>query len=124
MTDISSTKHIYFIRHGEGYHNAALDWSIFDAHLTEKGIGQATAVQPPEGLQLIISSPMTRAIQTTFHIWQHKYPCSVRISHLHSERWSYQCDEGRPKSALLQDFPFLSAWEGWNELPEEWTPTQ
>jgi hypothetical protein len=48
----------------------------------------------------------------------------VALLRLHSERWSAPCDEGLPKSKLVQAFPFVAAWEGFNELPENWTPTR
>ena len=50
--------------------------------------------------------------------------CRTVLSALHSERWSAPCDQGRPKSELAAQFPFVASWEGFDGLPEEWTPTQ
>lgn len=82
-------KKIYFIRHGEGYHNVAqrewrakADWDgktepytldqdpagkFEDPLLTPKGEGQAKDLQPraaPLAPQLLVVSPMRRAMQT------------------------------------------------------------
>lgn len=114
---------IHLIRHGEGHHNAGPDWSIYDAELTDLGRRQARAVKPPN-VQCIISSPMTRAIQTTQEIWKNDFPCPVMISPLHSERFCYPCDGGRPKDHIEAQFPAVKNWQGWDQLPLHWTPNE
>jgi broad specificity phosphatase PhoE len=75
-------KHVYLIRHGESTANAATridDWQneppgFRDARLSEKGLGQAAALQSKvEGLdlELVVVSPMTRAIQTACLAFEH-----------------------------------------------------
>ncbi|CAN0042125.1 unnamed protein product, partial [Phaeothamnion confervicola] len=65
---------VYFIRHGQslantvwGEGNAKFDPSLRDSPLTEKGKSQARRLQNVVGgldVQLIISSPLTRTLQT------------------------------------------------------------
>lgn len=112
---------VHLIRHGEGHHNATKNWKLEDPYLTDLGKKQARSVKSPEGIELIISSPLTRAIQTTQEIWGAKPPCPVQISSLHSERVCDHCDEGREKSILAGEFPFLKTWIGWDVLPNKWT---
>ena len=59
---------VYFVRHGEGHHNANDLYSHPDFELTEKGMGQARAAAERVKhlpIELIISSPYKRTMQTT-----------------------------------------------------------
>eukprot|EP00892_Ulva_mutabilis_P003495 jgi/Ulvmu1/1517/UM011_0247.1 len=71
-----STKVVHFIRHGNGFHNNLPDPALYksydyhDAHLTTLGWAQAHAVQQhfqsrSLQAQLIVSSPLTRTLETT-----------------------------------------------------------
>lgn len=71
---------------------------------------------------LIVVSPMMRALQTAFIIagknaddsrWLVSPMCSEHLS-------GATCDEGRPKSELVKAIPWMSAWKGVEELDEEW----
>lgn len=59
---------IYFVRHGEGYHNTGKLYSTPDFELTSLGIKQAEGVTDRLSklpIEIIISSPFKRTIQTT-----------------------------------------------------------
>ena len=60
---------IYLIRHAESVHNVTKDFSIRDPGLTDLGKTQAAALRTTfpalESVGLIISSPLTRTIETT-----------------------------------------------------------
>jgi len=116
---------VSLIRHGEGAHNATGRYNICDPFLTQVGVKQAQALRSNEALkdcELLVVSPLSRAIQTSVAIFGEHPSCRVVLSPLVSERWTGACDEGRPKSQLLASFPFLASWEGFDSLPEEWTP--
>jgi len=69
---------VYLIRHGQSEFNAAhnagdKDPMIFDAPLTDKGRRQAEeakALVANLGIRQVITSPLTRAIQTALCIYQ------------------------------------------------------
>ena len=82
-------KTVHFVRHGQGIHNEAadrkgcgctchvdgdscvyVDEAILDARLTELGVSQAKGLLPlstPLELDLVVVSPLNRAIQTALH---------------------------------------------------------
>lgn len=71
---------------------------------------------------LIVVSPMMRALQTAFIIqgknaddsrWMVSPMCSEHLS-------GATCDEGRPKSELVAAIPWMSKWKGVKEIDEEW----
>ena len=73
---------VYVIRHDQSEFNAVhtegdLDPMIFDAPLTKKGRIQAVKVRGQVmelGIQQVITSPLTRAIQTALTIFQDTKP--------------------------------------------------
>lgn len=116
-----SPKRIHLIRHAQSLHNAMaltvadentikIDPALRDAALSPLGHQQAQALRSEmatvDGIELIIVSPFTRAIQTTLHAFgDTRVP---RIVHdLHRERLDSFCDVGRSPTALAQDFPML-----------------
>ena len=74
-------------------------------------------------VNLLVVSPLSRAIQTATIAFGEKPPMRTVLSPLHSERVSADCDLGRPKSQLAADFPWIKAWEGFDELEDDWSPT-
>jgi len=119
---------VYFIRHGQSEFNAVhkdgdSDPLIFDAPLTEQGHRQAEAARELVaglGIQKVITSPLTRAIQTALCLFEGIAPIEVDAGH--REMLLHSCDVGRSPEALQQDFPDLSfhhlqdAW--WHQGPE------
>ncbi|MGC1505769.1 MAG: histidine phosphatase family protein [Sulfitobacter sp.] len=112
---------IYFIRHGQSEFNAAfkgdVDPLIFDAPLTPLGFDQAAQTRKTiEELAVsrVITSPLTRAIQTAITIFDGIAPIEVR--HGHHERLTYSGDVGRAPQQLGIDFPDLA----FDHLPTRW----
>ena len=105
---------IYFVRHGQSEFNAVHkegdnDPLIFDAPLTDKGRRQAEVAKvrvADLGIKQVITSPLTRAIQTALCIFDSIAPIKVGASH--RERLIHSCDVGRPPKELQRDFPSLS----------------
>ena len=79
----TSVKHIYFIRHGEATHNVQeKPWGpeLIDARLTDVGVKQAKK-QADEWAKLpidvVIVSPLTRALDTAVHGLRAHLECGV-----------------------------------------------
>ncbi len=121
---MKSQRRIRFIRHGQSEFNAAFelirpkDPMIFDARLTEKGRGQASALAG-QGLwhdvQLVVTSPLTRAIETALLAFAGT-PVPIRVEALHRERVEHSGDLGRPRAALAGEFGHLE----FGTFPEFW----
>ncbi len=113
---------VYLIRHGQSEFNAAfnesrIDPMIFDAPLTDKGRTQAVAARElvaDLGIKQVITSPLTRAIQTALCIFDNIAPITVVDNH--RELLLHSCDVGRPPSELKRDFPMLS----FDHLADHW----
>ena len=112
---------IYFIRHGQSEFNAAfqgeVDPLIFDAPLTKLGFTQAAEARQniaELNITRVITSPLTRAIQTARTIFDGISPIEVR--HGHHELLKYSGDVGRSPTELAVDFPDLS----FVGLPHRW----
>jgi broad specificity phosphatase PhoE len=113
---------VYFIRHGQSEFNAAftgsgIDPMIFDAPLTDKGLKQAEAAKAlvaDLGIKQVITSPLTRAIQTALCIFDGIAPITVAARH--RELLIHSCDVGRSPQDLQQDFPTLS----FSHLKDRW----
>lgn len=111
------TKTVHCIRHGQSTFNAAfalnrVDPLHWDAPLTELGQQQAreAAAQLRDiPFELIVTSPLTRAIQTTLGLFgDHPSADRIRVESLHREHLASSCDVGRAPALLLQDFPQLA----------------
>lgn len=117
-------KTVRFIRHGQSEFNAAFERSrpadpmIFDPRLTALGRAQAGALADPAhwaGVELIVTSPLTRAIETTLLAFAgHRAP--IRVEALHRERMEHSGDVGRGRSILRKEFASLD----FAEFPEIW----
>ncbi len=121
------TKTIHLIRHGQSTWNAHYaafgeDPLHFDARLTELGHAQVEARRAElakERYDLIVTSPLTRAIETTLGVFApHLEQTPVFVEPLHRERLESSCDVGRPASVLAGEFPHLA----FHHLDEEWWP--
>ena len=94
----ASARRVVLIRHGEGLHNVRQSQGAIDPRLTPNGQGQAKAIGmrcAKEGFELLIVSPLSRAVETAALAFGDQPKCRVVLSPLHSERWSGSCDEGR-----------------------------
>lgn len=113
---------IYLIRHGQSEFNVvhcgdAPDPMIFDAPLTAKGVAQAKHARASAldlGIQLVISSPLTRALQTARYIFDGTAPIKVMAGA--REKLTHSCDVGRSPKALQVEFPDLS----FDDLDDIW----
>jgi len=116
-------KDIFLIRHGQSTFNAhyelhGTDPMHVDARLTELGHRQVT--QAREALagitfDVVISSPLTRAIETALGIFGDA-DVPFEITCRHRERLESSCDVGRSPSHLARDFPKLA----FDHLQDPW----
>ena len=120
------TKTVHCIRHGQSTFNAywettgGIDPLHFDAVLSD--LGQRQVAEAAEKVrdvpyELIVTSPLTRAIQTTLGLFK-DHPASSRIlvECLHREYLANSCDVGRSPDQLRGDFPGLA----FEHLDETW----
>jgi broad specificity phosphatase PhoE len=113
---------IYLIRHGQSEFNAAHsdgapDPMLFDAPLTALGRAQASEAREQAktlGIQHVICTPLTRAIQTAKIIFDGIAPITVSTGPV--EHLSHSCDMGSSPTALRTAFPELD----FDHLPEVW----
>ncbi len=121
------TRSIHLIRHGQSTWNAHYaatgeDPLHFDSRLTDLGHAQVEARRDDlkgERYDLIVTSPLTRAIQTTLGVFaSHLDRTPVVVEALHRERLESSCDIGRPASVLAGEFTKLA----FDHLEEEWWP--
>uniref|UniRef100_A0A7S0FI16 Uncharacterized protein n=1 Tax=Pyrodinium bahamense TaxID=73915 RepID=A0A7S0FI16_9DINO len=115
---------VVLVHHGEDERQSS---GFPDPQLTTLGLEQARALRGNpllEGCDLLVVSPLRRAVETAVAIFGEKPGCRAMLTALHTERWSGTCDEGQPKPELLKQFPFLTEWDGWAALPDgAWWPT-
>eukprot|EP00850_Spirogloea_muscicola_P005194 SM000023S07650 [mRNA] locus=s23:681371:685009:- [translate_table: standard] len=131
----STTKVVHLIRHGhtglssaDGVMQTTTTASlagasgprqrVFDIPLSSLGHKQAAALQhrlPALGAEVILTSPLTRALQTlTDAIGSLKVPIEVR--ELHAEHVFCPGDVGRSPQILARSYPWLS----FENIPEQW----
>jgi broad specificity phosphatase PhoE len=106
---------IFLIRHGQSTFNAAyeqtgVDPMLFDAPLSPLGVAQLegarrqlAALPTPD---IILSSPLTRALQTALGLFG-RDGTKIEVSNLHHERLECSCDVGRSPTVLASEFPEL-----------------
>ncbi len=105
---------IFLIRHGQSEFNVVYeadgtDPMVLDAPLTALGQAQARQVREKVadlGIRQVITSPLTRAIQTALGIFDGIAP--IRVMAGHHEHLEHSCDIGRAPHQLQADFPMLS----------------
>jgi broad specificity phosphatase PhoE len=112
---------IYFIRHGQSEFNAVfngnIDPMIFDPRLTKFGFEQAESARVnilKLGINRVITSPFTRAIQTAKIIFDGISP--IEVQHGHHELLLHSSDIGRHPSDLKENFPDLA----FDHIPHSW----
>jgi len=104
---------VHLIRHGqstfnEHYSATGQDPLHFDARLTALGQRQVTAARERlsgHDYDIVLASPLTRAIQTAEGIFGGRV--KIEISPLHREWQLSSCDIGRSLAELRADFPHL-----------------
>ncbi|MFC4170826.1 histidine phosphatase family protein [Microvirga sp. GCM10011540] len=125
FSESAMTKTIHCIRHGQSTFNAhyeleRTDPLHFDATLSELGhrqVAEAAAHVRDVPYELIVTSPLTRAIQTTLGLFRdHPSASLIRVECLHREHLGNSCDVGRSPLALMEDFPGLA----FDHLDEVW----
>ncbi|KAK3988944.1 phosphoglycerate mutase-like protein [Cladorrhinum sp. PSN332] len=120
---------IYLLRHAESVHNVTKDFSIRDPGLTDLGKTQASALRTTrafpasDSIGLILSSPLTRTIETTLAAFGETIAKNDRATKLVfepllQERSDLPCDTGSELSVLQERFPGLGfdaevLKEGW-----------
>jgi broad specificity phosphatase PhoE len=118
-------KAVFCIRHGESTFNVAfretgIDPLHVDARLTEEGLRQVEAAREklhPIPFELVVTSPFTRALQTTAGIFaDHPSEPRIVVEALHREHGGSSCDIGRAPSLLSAEFPAYAL----DHLPEIW----
>lgn len=114
-------KEVYFVRHGQSEFNAwrakqffsptqwlVKDPMIRDAVLTRKGQEQAVKQRLEAAgigpVELLVSSPLTRAVQT-MRLMFPEATCPVLLTPLCREKLNYACDIGLPTSKLKAMYP-------------------
>lgn len=121
-----SAKILHLIRHAEGTHNVKREYRSpeqLDAVLTPRGVEQCQKIAErvaAKGLKVecIISSPMSRALQTAMHsfepIWSKNHDDKINPSSkmiFAHEEWretvNYICDVRRPIDTLRSVFPMV-----------------
>ena len=123
-------KRVHFIRHAQSEHNVRFemaddelavrhDASLRDAPLTALGKAQADGLRDEvtalRGIELVVVSPLTRAVQTMLAAFAgHPAPCLVHD--LPREHLQSFCDIGRAPAALSRDFPALT----FDHLADPW----
>ncbi|KAJ7248912.1 hypothetical protein O6H91_18G083500 [Diphasiastrum complanatum] len=121
-------KVVHLIRHGHTSYSASVEFSaaplrrhLFDVQLSQLGTKQASDLGPklvalkPD---VIITSPLTRALQTLKWAGQTSKALGFRIevSALHTEHIACSGDVGRPSKVLASEFPWLS----FSDLEDIW----
>ncbi len=113
------------LRHGQSEFNLAFtatrrDPGIVDPRLTPLGHEQAERAAEAlahEGLQRIIVSPYTRALQTAAPIAK-RLNIPVYINPIVRERYAFFCDIGTPRAELQHAWPHLD----FAHIEEIWWP--
>ena len=117
---------VHLIRHGQSTFNAhysatGVDPLHFDARLTELGRQQVAAARERlarQAYEVVLASPLTRAIETAEGIFGGRVP--IEITPLHREWQISSCDIGRSLGELTADFPHLDFSALGNPLGDPW----
>jgi glucosyl-3-phosphoglycerate phosphatase len=113
------------LRHGQSEFNLRFtatkkDPGIPDPRLTELGHAQAEEAAEAladEGLQRIIASPYTRALQTAAPLAR-RLQIQVHVMPVVRERYAFSCDIGSPRTELAMAWPEVD----FSHIDEVWWP--
>ncbi|KAF8810960.1 phosphoglycerate mutase-like protein, partial [Phlegmacium glaucopus] len=115
---------IHIVCHGQAIHNVQRGYPKRDPPLTAHGFSEAATMVLPFKPDLIISSPMSRAIQTAQIAFCHilQGPAAVPLTIWPDLREAHDaiCNKGVPRSALIEIFPnldFSLCMEEWDYEP-------
>ncbi|MEO5374856.1 MAG: phosphoglycerate mutase family protein [Alphaproteobacteria bacterium] len=106
---------VHLIRHGQSTFNAAcaavpwVDPMLIDAPLSERGWREVAALRtraPALEVDLVVTSPLTRAIQTALGAFADGR-APIVVEPLLRESLESSCDVGRSPSVLAETFPML-----------------
>ncbi|MEO8134749.1 MAG: histidine phosphatase family protein [Betaproteobacteria bacterium] len=120
-----TSRTILCIRHGQSTFNAFAaesggDPLHFDARLSKLGEEQVRMAREKlhqVAVELVITSPLTRALQTAAGLFaDHPSSPTILVESLHRERVESSCDIGRSPAILAQEFPAFVL----DHLPEVW----
>jgi len=130
--EVQSPRWVAFVRHAQAGHNVDKELVMRpDNPLTAEGkaqaqrAGEGAAGAAARAAELVITTPLMRAMQTTSLILgpDPKPEARILIDVMGTERYAAPCDEGSPPGKLRAELPEASlAWEGWDTLPEKWWP--
>lgn len=106
-------KSVFLIRHGESTFNAIygqtqVDPGLIDAPLSPRGetqVAEARARAQALKVEVVVCTPLTRALQTARGLFGEAHPLVIET--LHRERVVASCDIGRSPRLLAADFPGL-----------------
>lgn len=126
-------KPVILIRHGQStfnlhYERTGEDPGHIDARLTPLGEQQALAARAllaDDPVDLVVCSPLTRALQTAHLIFGER-DVPIHVTCQHRERLESSCDVGRAPALLREDFPHLAfehlddPW--WHHIPGDDRP--
>ncbi|KAK0668800.1 histidine phosphatase superfamily [Cercophora samala] len=107
----SAKPKIFLVRHAESVHNVTKDFHIRDPGLTTVGHEQAASLGASfpdlSSVAVVISSPLTRAIETTLDAFGSVLPGgnNLILDPYLQERSDLPCDTGSPISVLKGRFP-------------------
>jgi len=122
---------LHLVRHAVAEHNITQDYSIPDPPLTPHGRDQATKLNTEQNIQqtaeLIVTSPLTRALQTTIigfpalraRLEAQAEPKGIIILSRLQETGGNPCDSGRPREELerIDEFSGID----FSDLEDDWT---
>jgi broad specificity phosphatase PhoE len=108
-----TVKLIHLIRHAEGTHNVNGDYKSeqnIDARLTARGMNQCQAFAARTVLEAdcLVTSPLTRCVQTAIHACPHLLQdpsVSVYANDAWRETVNYNCDRRRTIQEIQSEFP-------------------
>jgi broad specificity phosphatase PhoE len=138
-----ATKVLYLIRHGESQGQVARrngldrkrDPSLMDAGLTQKGWGQATQIpgllgtKAMSSIELVVSSPLTRALHTALVAFQDLREDSSFVLHYDICEIGSNIPENIPRPVEkvihdLQGLPRVEQVDHESLKPDNWPPDQ